>query len=159
MPKKTNEGAVAVADLHETITALEAECSALAQENEHLRREADRLMKDCIRFEDRFGEEHQKRMRERGRADKTISELTCDNECLRAKLDAEKELRALHQCKRQASVSKLVIASAVAVVLLTVPCALQKLSIIGPQLSYAIECSLMMVIAWCYALIWDRSKK
>jgi len=150
---------VAVADLHEKITALEAECSALALDNGDLRKENERLMKDCIRFEDRFGEEHQKRMRERGKADKTISELTCDNECLRAKLDAEKELRALYQLKRQASVSKLVIVSAVAVVLLTVPCALQKLSIIGPQLSYAIECGLFMVTSWCYALIWDRSKK
>lgn len=156
---KKNESAVAVADLHEKIDSLEAECAEIGKENEYLRREVERLMKDCIRFEDRFGEEHQKRMRERGRADKTISELTCDNECLRAKLDAERELRAVSQRKKQASVSKLVIASAVAVVLLTVPCALQKLSIIGPQLSYAIECSLMMVIAWCYALIWDRSKK
>lgn len=156
---KKNEGAVAIADLHEQLDALQAENAELMHENEALRRESERMMKDCIRFEDRFGEEHQKRMRERGRADKTISELTCDNECLRAKLDAERELRAVSQRKRQASISKLVIVSAVAVVLLTVPCALQKLSVIGPQLGYAIECGLFMVTSWCYALIWDRSKK
>lgn len=156
---KKNEGAVAIADLHEQLDALQAENAELMHENEALRRESERLMKDCIRFEDRYGEEHQKRMRERGRADKTISELTCDNECLRAKLDSDRELRALYQMKRQGSIPKFVIASAVALVLLAVPCTLQKLSIIGPQLCYAIECSLMMVIAWCYALIWDRSKK
>lgn len=156
---KKNESAVAVADLHEKIDSLEAECAEIGKENEYLRREVERLMKDCIRFEDRYGEEHQKRMRERGKADKTIGELTCDNDLLRAKLNTEREIRALHQRKRQASVSKLVIASAVAVVLLLVPCALQRWGIIGPQLGYAIECSLMMVIAWCYALIWDRSKK
>ena len=159
MAKKTNEGAVAVADLHEQLDALQAENAELLSENDALRKENDRLMKDFIRMEDRYGEEHQKRMRERNDASLITAYMSKRVKFLDTQLKAAKELRATEKSKRQASVIKFIIASAVALVLLAVPCTLQKLGIIGPQLCYAIECSLMMVIAWCYALIWDRSKK
>lgn len=156
---KKNEGAVAVADLHEQLDALWADNAELMNENNALRKENDRLTKDFIRMEDRYGEEHQKRMRERNDASLINTYLGKRVKYLDTQLKAAKELRAAEKTKRQASVIKFIIASAVALGLLAVPCTLQKLSIIGPQLSYAIECCLMMVIAWCYALIWDRSKK
>lgn len=156
---KKNESIVAIAELHEQIDALQAENAELLHENDALRRENERMMKDCIRFEDRYGEEHQKRMRERNDASLINTYLGKRVKYLDTQLKAAKELRAAEKTKRQASVIKFIIASAVALGLLAVPCTLQKLSIIGPQLGYAIECSLMMVIAWCYALIWDRSKK
>ncbi len=156
--KKTND-AVAIADLHEKIDALQAENAALVLENGNLRDETDRHIRECIRFEDRYAEEHQKRMRERGDFALINARLIDRVNRLDTQLKAAKELRTVEKSKRNGSVPKLLIASAVALLLIAVPCTLQKLSIIGPQLSYAIECGLMMVIAWCYALIWDRSKK
>lgn len=156
---KKNESVMAVADLHEQFDALWADNAELMNENNALRKENDRLMKDFIRMEDRYGEEHQKRMRERNDAYKVIEELRTKVKIYATWLEDAQGIRAGEKSKRQASVIKFVIVSAIAVVLLLVPCALQRWGIIGPQLSYAIECSLMMVIAWCYALIWDRSKK
>ena len=71
-----------------------------------------------------------------------------------AKAAQEKQAQA-----QRRSLTKFVIIALSSLVLLAVPCTLQKLSIIGPQLSYGIECGLMMVVSWCYALIWDRTRK
>ena len=78
---------------------------------------------------------------------------------LSAELAASKELRKVERRKRLAAVPKFVIAGAVALVALVVPYTLQQMSVIGPQFGFAIEAVLLMVIAWCYALIWDRSRK
>lgn len=160
--KKTNEtfeGIESFADLYEKIDALQAENAELLSEIDGLRKHNERLMKDFISMEDRYGEEHKIRMHERGDASIITAYLCKRVKTLTTQLNAAKELRAVEKRKRQASVLKFVIISAIAVVLLLVPCALQRWNIIGPQLSYAIECGLMMVIAWCYALIWDRSRK
>ena len=159
MAKKTFEGLENIADLYEKIDALQAENSALVLENGDLRKDNERLMKEFIGMEDRYGEEHKKRMHERAKADDTNKWLCKKIAYLSVQLEASKELRATEKSKRQASVLKFVIASAVAFALLLVPCLLQRWDILDPQISYAIECALMMVIAWCYALIWDRTKK
>ncbi len=78
---------------------------------------------------------------------------------LRKKADCQKEMERAAEEKRRRSLVKFVIVALSALVLLAVPCTLQKLCIIGPQLSYGIECGLFMVVSWCYALIWERTRK
>lgn len=61
--------------------------------------------------------------------------------------------------KKVATVPKLVFIAFGALVGAAIPYALQAAGVIGPQLSYGIQCGLMMAISWCYALIWDRTRK
>ena len=74
-------------------------------------------------------------------------------------LEAAQGLRTVEKSKRHGSVPKFVIVAAVALVILMTSFALQKLSAIGPSVGYGIQCGAAMVIAWCYAIIWDRSRK
>lgn len=78
---------------------------------------------------------------------------------LRKKSGRQQEAQRAARQKRQHSCVRLVVIALLSLVLLVVPCTLQKLCIIGPQLAYALQCSLLMVISWCYALIWDRTRK
>lgn len=75
---------------------------------------------------------------------------------LRKKNNLAKAAQKVAEEKRQRSLIKFVIIAASSIVLLAVPCTLQKLCIIGPQLSFGLQCGLFMVATWCYAIIWDR---
>lgn len=66
---------------------------------------------------------------------------------------------AMEHKKKVATVPKLVFVAFGALVGVAIPYALQAAGVIGPQLSYGIQCGLMMAISWCYALIWDRTRK
>ena len=73
-------------------------------------------------------------------------------------LNYEREQRDRGQKKRHGSIPKFVIVSAVALMVLMASFMLQKLCIIGPSVGYGIQCSMSMVIAWSYAIIWDRAR-
>ena len=75
---------------------------------------------------------------------------------LRKKNNLAKAAQKAAEEKRQKSLLKFVVIAASSIVLLAVPCTLQKLCIIGPHLSFGLQCGLFMVATWCYAIIWDR---
>lgn len=156
---KKNEVAISIDAVYEQVDELQAENAKLELELGDLREDLKRLISANAQLEDRFSAEHKKRMLERNKAQKSIDDLMVNNERINTQIEAAKELRSLERSKRLASIPKFVIVSAVALALLIVPSELQRLSIIGPQLGYAIESGLMMVIAWCYAIIFDRSRK
>lgn len=153
--KKTNEGAVAIADLHEMIDALKAKNEALYKDFCDLQKQNELLVAESADVENRYNEERKQRVEARNAA----IELEKRANCFASKLRLADDQRAYEQGKRLASIPKLVIAGAVALVLLIVPYTLQQMTVIGPQLAFTIEAVLLMVIAWCYALIWDRSRK
>ncbi len=78
---------------------------------------------------------------------------------LRKKAALQQAAQKAAEEKRQRSLIKLVIIAITSIVLQTVPCTLQKLCIIGPQLSFGLQCVLFMVTSWCYGIIWERSRK
>jgi hypothetical protein len=74
-------------------------------------------------------------------------------------LHKERLNRELAMKKKRKSVPVFVVIAALAFVMLLVPNILQKFSVIGSHLSYAIQSILMMVTAFCYAVILERSGK
>lgn len=159
MAEKTKKNEVDIDALLEQIERLNAENAKLELENGDLRAAMKHSDSIALDYERRLSVEHKKRMHERNESVKTIEDLTCDNECLRAQVDAVKELRALEQSNRHRSIPKFVLASLIAMGLIAVPYTLAMTGDIDLRLAFGIEAPLMMAISWCYALIWDRSRK
>ena len=124
-------------------------------EVEDLCRQNKLLVEQIAKTEDHYNEEHKMRVE----AKKAAIELEEKVIHLTAQLEASKELRKVEQSKRNGSIPKFVIVAAIALVVLMGSFLLQKLSAIGPSVGYGIQCGMAMVIAWCYAIIFDRSKK
>ena len=138
---------------------LHKQLEELMADNMDLQKQYDLLMSQHIGLEDRFN-------LEKTRWKQTNTKLLAENEALNnhikvLELSEEKGRKAMAQdrIRRIAAVPKLVIVAAAALALCVVPWVLQKLCVIGPQLAYTLQCGLMMVISWCYALIFDRTKK
>lgn len=148
-----------IADLYEKIDALQAENSALELEIGDLRKENERLMKECISFEDRYGEEHKKRMHERDEASKAKAELECKIKFFTDSIDVTKKQIAYEKKQRHASIPKFVIVAAASMVVMMAAFMLQKADVLDPSVGFGIQTATAMVIAWCYATIWDRSRK
>ena len=123
-------------------------------EIEDVQKQMELLVKENVRLDDQCAKEREKRVR----AEKLLTGLEEQHSYLKAQLAAAKELRAVEKRKRHDTIPKFVIVAAVALVSLVIPYSLQHMAVIGPQTAYTIECVLMMVIAWCYAIIWDRSR-
>lgn len=127
----------------------------LYEENASLTRQLREICKQYVDLEDRYNNQT-----------KRNRDLLTENENLRENLISMEKVAKRHEqnaanekAARVQSVPKFVSFSAAALALLIVPCTLHKLTIIGPQLAYGIECCLMMAISWCHALIWDRTRK
>lgn len=138
---------------------LKAENAALMDENIDLARQNELLVKQHTGLEDRFN-------LEKARWKQYKADMLTENEALRQRniaLEQAEEKRrigiAQERSRRIATVPKLVIIAAGALAALAIPYTLQVAGVIGPQLSYGIQCGLMMAISWCYALIWDRTRK
>ena len=134
----------------------------LMEENLRLSTEVDDICKQnqllveqITKMEDRYNEEHKMRVE----AKKAAIELEEKVVRLTAQLEASKELRKVEQGKRHGSIPKFVIVAAVALVVLMASFALQKVCAIGPSVGFGIQCGASMVISWCYAIIFDRSRK
>ena len=135
-----------------TVEDILAEVSDLERQNEL-------LIKQHIGLENRYNQE-------KARWRQYKADMLAENEALRNRnimLETleEKRCKAADQERerRVETVPKLVIIAAACLGLCCIPWALQKLSIIGPQLGYALQTGFMMAISWCYALIWDRTRK
>ena len=124
-------------------------------EVEDLCKQNQLLVEQYASMEDRYNEERSMRVE----AKKAAIELEEKVIHLTAQLEASRELRKVEQSKRHGSIPKFVIVAAIALVVLMGSFLLQKLSAIGPSVGYGIQCGMAMVIAWCYAIIFDRSKK
>lgn len=155
---KKEDASLCVDELVKEIDLMKQEKAELLAEIEGLRDHNERLMKDYISLEDRFNKEHKERMMERSNAGKLHTYLGKRIVYFSTQLETEQARRKVEMTKRRNSIPKFVIVSAVAMVLLTVPFTLQSLAVIGPQLGFGIEAALMMVISFCYAIIWDRSR-
>lgn len=134
----------------------------LLEENSYLRTEAEEFRAQAVLFKDQAIASEDKYSKERDYR----REVQRENEELKdrvlrlsSQLEADKALRDVEQRKRHGSIPKFVIVAAVALLVLMTSFSLQKLSLIGPAVGFGIQCGSAMVIAWCYAIIWDRSRK
>ena len=155
MAKKNNEGELSTACLYEEIDALQAKNAALELDNGDLQEQSNRFMKQAVEALEKCDKEHEYR-REVQRENEELKDRVFR---LSAQLDATKALRDTERRKRHGSIPKFVIVAAVALLVLMTSFSLQKLSLIGPAVGFGIQCGSAMVIAWCYAIIWDRSRK
>ena len=137
------------------IESLQAKNVALELEIGDLEKQAEMFRKEFIRMEDRYNEERKRRV-EAQRVKVDLEEEVLHRSI---QLQVSEELRAVEKRKRHGSIPKFVIVAAVALVVLMASFMLQKLCAIGPSVGYGIQCGMAMVIAWCYAIIWDRSRK
>lgn len=137
------------------IDELKAKNAELDKDNQDLRIQCELFMDQVIAADKRRIEEYEFRRD----IQRENEELKIRLRCKSVQLDAANSLRASRKQKRMASVPKFVIIAAAALVAFIVTMELQKLSIIGPAVGFGIQCGAAMVIAWCYAIIWDRSRK
>ena len=131
------------------------EINDLKWEIEDLIRQNSLMIHQYVDMENRYNDERQAR-RDASHAKRMLEE---EVKKLTTQVQAAKELRAVEKRKRHGSIPKFVIVAAVALVVLMASFMLQKLCAIGPSVGYGIQCGMAMVIAWCYAIIWDRSRK
>ena len=153
--KKTNEGTISTACLYEEIDALQAKNAALELDNGDLQEQSNRFMKQAVEALEKCDKEHEYR-REVQRENEELKDRV---NRLSAQLEASKALRDSERRKRHGSIPKFVIVAAVALVVMMVSFTLQKLCAIGPSVGFGIQCGASMVISWCYAIIFDRSRK
>lgn len=142
-------------ELQDMVDALQAKNAELELENGDLREQVEIYQKEAIRADDRYSDEHKKWK------EAIHGKIAAENArfIMSTRLEAAKAMQAAERKKRHASIPKFVIASAVALVLFIAAMELQKLNIIWPTLGFGVQCLMAMVIAWCYAIIWDRSRK
>lgn len=131
----------------------------LYADNVDLQKQVELHRQQLIRLEDRYNSEKDQWRKYR-------LDMITQNDMLRENImhletRLEKQMAAGEKAKshRVATVPRLVVIAAAALALCAVPFALQKLCIIGPQLAFSIDAGLLMAISWCYALIWDRTRK
>ena len=139
----------------EMIEALQAKNAELELEVGDLHEQMKRFISENVKLDDRYNEERERRRE----AQRLSADLEEELQYLSTQLQVANELIAVEKSKRHGSVPKFVIVAAIALVALMASFTLQKLCIIGPSVSFGIQCSMAMVIAWCYAIIWDRSRK
>lgn len=154
MTKKNTE--MAVEEFHKAMTGEEIDVVAEMQDME---KQLDHLIQRNIALDDKFNVEHKMRMRERNAAEGKELYLRRKLHDAEEKLQKERIAKEQKQKRRLASIPALAIVSLVSLGLLAVPNVLQQFCIIGQQLSFAIQSLLIMVLAWCMALIWDRAGK
>lgn len=150
MSAKKNE-----TNLKAEVEALQAKNVALELEIGDLEKQTEMFQKEFIRMEDRYNEERKQRV-EAQRVKVGLEEEVLHRSI---QLQVAEEMRAAEKRKRHGSIPKFVIVAAIALVVLMASFMLQKLCAIGPSVGYGIQCGMAMVIAWCYAIIWDRSRK
>ena len=126
----------------------------LIAEIEDVQKQMELLVSENVRLDDLYNAERTKRVR----AEKLLNGLEVDMSYYKAQLETAKELRAVEKKRRHGTIPKFVIVAASALLMMVIPYSLQQMAVIGPQTAYTIQCVLMMVIAWCYAIIWDRSR-
>ena len=135
---------------------------SLLEENTYLSTEVEELKAQALLFKDQAiaSEDKYSKERDHRRAVQRENEELKDRVFrLSAQLEAAKSMRDAEQRKRHGSIPKFIIVAAVALLVLMTSFSLQKLSLIGPAVGYGIQCGAAMVIAWCYAIIFDRSRK
>lgn len=146
-------------DTEAELKKLHAVNAELVEENASLRDQLQTFSEMAAKAEDKFHNEHSKRIEEGNIAAGVQLSLHRKLEAVSSRLEKERISAEQREKRRFASIPKFVLAAAAAFVLLLVPNGLQKLSVIGPQLSFVIQALLMMVMSFCYAIIWDRSRK
>lgn len=152
--KKTNKEET-VAEMREVIKVLEAKNASLYEDCCDLQKQNDLLVKESIEAENNYGDERKRRVK----AEKVAIDMQNEIKRLSVQIEAAKTMRSVEKRKRHGSIPKFVIVSAIALVVLLASFMLQKMSAIGPSVGYTIQCGMSMIIAWCYAIIWDRSRK
>ena len=142
--------------------AMEAEAPTV----EGLQEECAELQKQNLLLVEQYKSLDERFMKEKARWQKYKSDLLEDNDALqrRNKLLDQMLSKTLANANKEkalklVSIPKFVIVAAAALVAFIVTMELQKLNIIWPSLGFGIQCLCAMVIAWCYAIIVERSKK
>lgn len=148
--KKVNEAETTV-----KLDPKEREIVDLKWEIDDLQKQCELFREQVIKAEEKYIKECDRRREEQ----RTNAGLKDDVNFLSTQLEASRMLRTVEKRKRHGSIPKFVIVAAIALVVLMGSFLLQKLSAIGPSVGYGVQCGMSMVIAWCYAIIWDRSRK
>lgn len=152
----TNTPDPTVDEFHKAMTDDQIDVVAEMQDME---RQLDRLIQQNLSLDNKLATEHKLRMRERNAAEGTELYLRRKLQATEEKLQKERVAKEQKQKKRMASIPVLAIVSLVSLAMLSVPNVLHHFQVIGQQLSFAIQSVLVMVVAWCMALIWDRAGK
>lgn len=152
----TNTPDPTVDEFHKAMAGEEIDVVAEMQDMEH---QLERLIQQNIALDNKLATEHKLRMRERNAAEGTELYLRRKLQNTEEKLQKERIGREQKHMKRMASIPVLAIVSLLALAMLAVPNVLHQFQVIGHQLSFAIQSVLVMVVAWCMALIWDRAGK
>ena len=144
---------------NETMERVKMTKEDLYADNVDLQKQVELHRQQLIKLEDRFNSEKAQWRQYR-------HDLMAENDTLRdsvlhltQSLEKEKLASVKEHSRRVATVPRLVVIATATLALCAVPFALQKLCIIGPQLAFSIDAGLLMAISWCYALIWDRTRK
>lgn len=145
-----------VDEFHKAMTDDQIDVVAEMQDME---RQLDRLIQQNLSLDNKLATEHKLRMRERNAAEGTELYLRRKLQNTEEKLQKERVAKEQKHMKRMAAIPVLAVTSLLALALLAVPATLQQFGIIGPQLSHAMQSGLFMIIAWCMALVWDRTGK
>ena len=143
-----------VEEFHKAMVGEEIDVVAEMQDMEQ---QLERLIQQNIALDNKLSMEHKLRMRERNAAEGTELYLRRKLQTTEEKLQKERIGREQKHMKRMASIPVLAIVSLLSLALLAVPNVLHQFQVIGQQLSFAIQSVLVMVVAWCMALIWDRA--
>ena len=154
MKMKTVEPAENATIVDDTETIIEE----IDPEKQEMQNQIDILIQKAIKADDQYRDERRSHERDRKIFDAARLELHQTIEALHTDLAKANERERKATQRRHGSIPRLVLISLVSLVTLAIPYFLQNLSVIGPQLSFTIQCGLFMAIAWCMALIWERSK-
>ena len=155
MKEKTVDPAENATIVDDTETIIEEEIDTEKQE---MQNQIDILIQKALKADDQYREERRAHERDRKIFDAARLELHQTIEALHTDLAKAHERERKATQRRHGSIPRLVLISLVSLVTLAIPYFLQNLSVIGPQLSFTIQCGLFMAISWCMALIWERSK-
>lgn len=131
----------------------------LLADNEDLQKQNHLLVQQITRLEKRYADEKEKWRQYK-------ADVLEENDVLRRNVQKQERMlnhlftsRNKETAHKIVSIPKFVFAALAAMAVMAVALALQKACVIGPSVGYGVQCSMAMIIAWCYAIIVERSRK
>lgn len=149
-----------------TLEQLQHENMMLREDNEDLHKQVELFVSQLAEADDRICDWRSKHedLRKKHNAYCADAKRSADSMLLRIQeleAAAEKRKVAKHQerAARVATASKLVVIAASLLIPTVAVNLIQKFGLIDAQIGFALQAICMMGISWCYALIWDRTRK
>lgn len=142
-----------------TLEQLQHENMLLREDNEDLRKQTELFVSQLAEADDRLAAQREKFNDYRADASQAADAMMRRIKELEAAAEKRKVAKHQERAARVASASKLVVIAASLLIPTAAANLLQRFGIVDPQIGFALQASCMMGISWCYALIWDRTRK